>query len=153
MDVKLINPFIDAMVTIMPQLGFQNIVRGNISVGDQFVESRGVTVLLGLTDQIRGNIAYNMTEDTAKKIASTMMMGMPVTEMNEMAQSAISEMTNMLTGNAAVNFEKLGMKINISPPSLIIGDTFRAKVSDTKFLKIELLIDSEAIEINIGLEA
>lgn len=152
MDVKLINPFIDAMVTIMPQLGFQKIVRGNISVGDKFVESRGVTVLLGLTDQIRGNIAYNMTEDTAKKIASTMMMGMPVTEMNEMAQSAISEMTNMLTGNAAVNFEKLGMQINISPPSLIIGDTFRAKVSDTKFLKIEILIDSEAIEINIGVE-
>lgn len=151
MDVKLINPFIEAVATIMPQLGFQTVSKGNIAVGDKFVESKGVTVLLGLTDEIRGNVAYNMTEETAKKIASTMMMGMPVAEMDEMAQSAISEMTNMVTGNAAINFEKLGMKVDISPPSLIVGDSFRAKVSDTKYLKIELLIDSVVIEVNIGL--
>lgn len=151
MDAKMINPFIEAIMHIMPQLGFQNIVKGNILVKDQFMESKGVTVLVGLTDDMRGNVAYNMTEDTAKKIASTMMMGMPVAEMDEMAQSAISELTNMVTGNAATNFAKYQLKVDISPPTLVVGSDFKAKVSSSKFIVVEMIIDSLPIELNVGL--
>jgi len=151
MDAKMINPFIEAIMYIMPQLGFQSIVKGKISVGEQFMLSKGVTVLVGLTDQMRGNVAYNMTEETAKKIASIMMMGMPVAEMDEMAQSAISELTNMVTGNAATNFEKCGLKVDISPPTLVVGSDFKTKVGCNKFLIVEMVIDSLLIELNIGL--
>jgi chemotaxis protein CheX len=147
----MINPFIDAIMTIMPQLGFQNIVKGKLSVGDQFVESKGITILVGLTDQLRGNIAYNMTEQTAMQIASKMMMGMPVVALDDLAQSAISELTNMVTGNAATSFEKEGLRVDISPPSLVVGEKFRAKVSSTKFLIVEMVVDSLEIELNIGL--
>ncbi len=147
----MINPFIEAILYIMPQLGFQNITKGKLLVKDQFMESKGVTVLVGLTDAMRGNVAYNMTEDTAKKIASTMMMGMPVAEMDEMAQSAISELTNMVTGNAATNFEKYGIKVDISPPTLVVGSDFKAKVSSNKFIVVEMIVDSLLIELNIGL--
>lgn len=151
MDVKMINPFIEAIMYIMPQLGFQSITKGKVSVGDQFMTSKGVTVLVGLTDEMRGNVAYNMTEETAKKIASTMMMGMPVAEMDDMAQSAISELTNMVTGNAATNFGKYGLKVDISPPTLVIGSDFKAKVSCNKFLVVEMIADSLVLELNIGL--
>lgn len=150
LDVKLINPFVDALVYIMPQLGFQTVAKGKLSIGDQFVDSKGVTVLVGLTDEVRGTVAYNMTEETAMKIASTMMMGMPVAAMDEMAQSAISEMTNMVTGNAATNFEKLGMRVDISPPSLVVGSNFKAKLSNAKYLIVELQLDDVALELNIG---
>lgn len=151
MDVKIINPFIDAIMTIMPQLGFENIVKGKLSVGDQFVESKGITILVGLTDQLRGNIAYNMTEETAMQIASKMMMGMPVASLDDLAQSAISELTNMVTGNAATSFEKEGLRVDISPPSLVVGEKFRVKVSSTKFIIVEMVVDSLVIELNIGL--
>jgi len=147
----MINPFIEAITHIMPQLGFQSITKGKISVGDQFMTSKGVTVLVGITDEMRGNVAYNMTEETAKKIASIMMMGMPVAEMDEMAQSAISELTNMVTGNAATNFEKYGLKVDISPPTLVVGSDFKAKVSSTKYLIVEMIVDSLLLELNIGL--
>lgn len=147
----MINPFIDAIMTIMPQLGFENIVKGKLSVGDQFVESKGITILVGLTDQLRGNIAYNMTEGTAMQIASKMMMGMPVASLDDLAQSAISELTNMVTGNAATSFEKEGLRVDISPPSLVVGEKFRVKVSSTKFIIVEMVVDSLVIELNIGL--
>lgn len=151
MDVKLINPFVDAVATVMPQLGFQNISRGKLALKEQYVSSQGVTVLIGMTNQVRGNIAYNMSEETAKSIASVMMMGMPVEKMDEIAQSAISEMVNMVTANAAINFEKQGMNVDISPPSLALGEDFKIKVSSTKYLALELMIDSNSIELNIGL--
>ena len=153
MDAKYINPFLEAAQHIIPQLGFQAVTRGGISVKEQFVFSKGVTILIGMTNQIRGNIAYNMTEETARKIASTMMMGMPVESMDDMAQSAISEMVNMITANAAINFEKMGMLVDISPPSLILGPNFKAKVSNSKFLVMEIKVNDELVELNIGLDS
>jgi len=149
--VRLINPFVDAVAAVMPQLGFQNISKGKMSLKEQYVASYGVTVLIGMTNEVRGNIAYNMTEETAKTIASVMMMGMPVECMDDMAQSAISELVNMLTANAAMNFEKQGINVDISPPSLAVGQDFKVKVSTSKYLALELLIDSQPIELNIGL--
>lgn len=152
MDVNLVSPFVDAIAQVLPQLGFQNISRGKLIAKDQFVESKGVTILIGMTKQVKGNVAYNMTDATARKIASTMMMGMPVDQLDEMAQSALSELVNMVTANAAIAFSNKGLAVDISPPSLVVGQNFKAKVSNSKFIALELLVDSELLEINIGVE-
>ena len=89
MDAKLVNPFVDAFTSVMPQMGFPTPTRTKLYVKDKNAVSLGVSVIVGFTKQIRGSVVYNMTEDTAKFIASTMMMGMPVTEFDAMAQSPI----------------------------------------------------------------
>ena len=78
MDAKLVNPFIDAFMTVMPQIGFPTPKRTKVFLQDKNAISSGVVVMVGFTKQMRGNVVYNMNEDTAKFIASTMMMGMPV---------------------------------------------------------------------------
>jgi chemotaxis protein CheX len=151
-DVKLINPFIDAFMTIMPQVGFQNIARGKVALKEKAADSLGVTALVGLTKEIRGNVAYNMSDETARFIASTMMCGMPVAAFDEMAQSAISELSNMLTANAATNLTALGIEVDISTPSLTIGDGFTVKISDAQYVAIEMIADGHILEINIALK-
>ena len=113
--------------------------------------SMGVTVLVGFTKQIHGNVAYNMTEDTAKFIASTMMMGMPVESFDEMAQSAISEMSNMLTANAATSLAGMGYDVDISTPSLTTGADFQIRISSESFLFVEMDIGGHIIELNIAI--
>ncbi len=152
MDVNLINPFVDAISQVLPQLGFQTIKRTKLAVNEQFVQSKGVTIIIGMTKQIRGNVAYNLTEASACKIASTMMMGMAVEKLDDMAQSALSELVNMVTANAAISFEKQGILVDISTPSLVVGHDFKAKVSNGKFIVLELQVDTEILEINIGIE-
>jgi chemotaxis protein CheX len=151
MDAKMINPFVDAVATVLPQLGFQSVQRGQIRLGEEFVEGRGVTVLIGLTQDVQGNLAYNFTEEAAKGIASTMMMGMPVTQMDEMAQSAISELVNMITANAATHFSSQNLLVDISPPSLVVGEALKARISNGKFLVVEVNADSFSFELNIGI--
>ncbi|MBP8629927.1 MAG: chemotaxis protein CheX [Negativicutes bacterium] len=151
MDAKLINPFIDAFHTIMPQIGFTEVKRGNISLKDKTATSKGVTVLVGLTKELGGNVAYNMSEETAKFVASTMMMGMPVESMDDMAQSAISELANMLTANSATNLSQMGIEVDISTPILTIGDGFTLKISNDKYICIEMLINSQTVEINVSI--
>ena len=73
MDAKLVNPFVDAFVAVMPQMGFPEPKRAKMSVKTKNAISLGVAVIVGFTKQLRGNIVYNMSEDTAKFIASTIM--------------------------------------------------------------------------------
>ena len=153
MDAKLVNPFIDAFTTVMPQMGFQEPKRTKMSVKDKVAESLGVSVIVGFTKQIRGNVIYNMSEDTAKYIASTMMMGMPVESFDEMAQSAISEMSNMLTANAATNLTAMGLEVDISTLSLSVGEKFQIKISGEQYLTVEMDLGGHPVELDIAVAA
>ena len=153
MDAKFVNPFIDAFTTVMPQMGFQEPKRTKMSVKEKIAESLGVSVIVGFTKQIRGNVVYNMSEDTAKYIASTMMMGMPVENFDEMAQSAISEMSNMLTANAATNLTAMGLEVDISTPSLSVGEKFQIKISGEQYLTVEMDLGGHPVELDIAVAA
>lgn len=152
MDVKYINPFIHAVSAVMPQLGFTEVTREGVSIKDSNIKSMGVLIILGIVGDIKGNVAYCIDMDSAKKIASTMMMGMPVNELDEMAQSALSELTNMITANAATDMYSLGININISAPTLMYGNDFEAKMSSNKLICIQLSVDGIPIEVNVGIE-
>ena len=151
MDVKHINPFLDAFISIMPQLGLADVKKKGITLKGRFIESPGVMIIVGIMGDMRGNVIYGTTIDNAKKIASTMMMGMPVNELDELAQSAISELTNMLTANAALNFSNEDININISTPTLMYGE-FTANSSSDKVLCVQMLIDGMDFEVNLALE-
>ena len=152
MDAKLVNPFIDAFMTVLPQIGFQEPARAAMTVKDKMTQSLGVTIIVGFTKQIRGNVVYNMSEDTAKYIASTMMMGMPVENFDEMAQSAVSEMSNMLTANAATNLVAMGLEVDISTPSLSVGADFQVKISNEKYLTVTMDVSGHPVEIDIAVQ-
>ena len=152
MDVKYINPFIESFTTVMPQLGFCDIKKGELSVKGQELIKSGVIILVGIVGEIKGNVVYCIDLENAKNIASTMMMGMPVDEFDEMSQSALSELTNMLTASAATCFYDLGIPIDISTPTLLHGKNISVKMSSAQVLCIQLIADENPIEINIAFE-
>ncbi len=152
MDVKYINPFLDSFMLVMPQVGLADIKKKGLNLKGRYIESPGVMVIVGIIGDIKGNVIYGTSIENAKNIASAMMMGMPVEEFNELAQSAISELTNMLTANAAIGFSNDGININISTPTLMHGE-FVANSSSDKVLCVEMLINGMSFEVNIALES
>ena len=150
MDVKHINPVIESFENIMPQLGLSSVNKEGISLKGNFIESSGVVIIIGLIGDVKGNIIYGMSMEDAKKMASTMMMGMPVDEFNEMVQSAISELVNMLTANVATNFSRDNINVDISTPTLIQG-TFTANASTDKVICVTMNVDDIKIDANISL--
>ena len=107
---------------------------------------------VGFTRQMHGKVVYNMTADTARYIASTMMLGVPVTKFNELAQSALREMSNMLTARAAMNFTKLGLDVDITTPELVIDEDYTIKISDSQYLTVEMEIGGHKVEIALDVE-
>lgn len=153
MDAALASPFIKAFFELLPQLGFQQVKRGNLKVSEKMTASLDVIAVVGLSEKLRGNVAYAMSQETARKFASVMMMGMPVEQLDEMAQSAISEASNMLTANAAITLESQGLRVNISPPTLVIGQGVRVRISPVQSLIVEIQTEAGSIDVIIGLEA
>ena len=149
-EAKLVNPIVDAFMSVLPMIGLPTPTKQGMGVKAIVANSLGVSVLVGFTRQLKGSVVYNMTEDTAKFIASTMMMGMPVETFDEMAQSAICELSNMLTANAATNITALGYDVDISTPSLTVGKDISVKISTEKYLTVTLDVGGHQLEIDIA---
>ena len=150
MDVKYMNPFITAFTGVMPMLGFNKVTKGDLSVKDKNITFSGVICIVGLVGEVKGNVVYCFNMENAKKIASTMMMGMPVNEFDDMAKSAISELTNMLTANAATVFEANGISIDISTPTLLHGENVEVSLKTNQAVGIQMFVDDIEVVINIG---
>lgn len=153
MDVKYLNPFIEAFTTIMPQVGFETVEVGDIAENNgKSIVADGIIVVLGIVGDICGNIVYTIDDTAAKGISSVMMMGMPIDTLDEMAKSALSEMTNMLTATAATGFSALGIAADISTPTMIEGENISIKMTTQKFFSVSLLANGIPLKINVSLE-
>lgn len=152
MDAKFINPFLSALTTVMPQVGFKNVARGKIFTKEQFVDSLGVTVQVAITSQPGGNVILNMSEQTAKKLCSTMMMGMPVERLDDVAQSAVSELANMIVSNATTALNQEGFAVKIASPVIALG-AGTVKVNNAVYIGIEMVIDEFPMLLAIGLNS
>ena len=153
MDAKLINPMVDAFMEVMPQMGFPMPRRLRVYLQDRNLISNGVMLTVGFTRQMHGKVIYNMTADAARYIASTMMFGVPVTKFNDLAQSALREMSNVLTARAATHFADSGSaEVDITTPELTISEDTAVKVSDSTFLMVEMEIGGYRIETALAIE-
>lgn len=152
MDVRLINPFIGAVTGIMPQIGFSNITRKGISLKDKKFMASGVVLTLGIVGDKKGNVVYSIDMDGAKKIASTMMMGMPVEELDDMSKSALSELSNMLTANASINFSNDGINVDISVPTMMYGEEIEINLQKDNIVCIDFDVDGIVLSVNVALD-
>ena len=152
MDVNLINPILAAFAEILPQIGFQKVEKKNISLVGSTFDYDGVIINLAVVGTVKGVIMIGMDLDSAKRFASSMMMGMEVTDFDSLAQSAVSEMGNMVCANACTQFCKVGIEgLDISPPTIMISQGGQATLPVPQTIVIHFLVDNINIKVYVGL--
>lgn len=152
MDVKYISPFMEATINVLGQFGVADVRRGKLQKKEKMRVDLDITSVISVVGEVRGNIALSLSENTAKGIVSTMMMGMPVEKIDEIAISAIGEFTNMVTGNASIIFSGNNLFVDTTPPSVISGKDIFFIISSVETLAIDIETQHGKIELNIGLE-
>ncbi|MTV48894.1 chemotaxis protein CheX [Heliobacillus mobilis] len=157
MEDKYISPFLEALKNVISQFGVTDIRFGKPERKETMHVDTDITAVLGLVGNLRGNVAYSMSSETAKKTVSAMMYGMPVEEIDSIARSAIGEMANMITGNAISSSLSLllsGEKttFDITPPSIIFGKDIYFIISSIETVSVPVDTSIGRIEVNIGLE-
>lgn len=153
MNIEYINPFIEASQTVLKQIANIDAKLGKVYLKESPYSSENIVILVGLTGKIRGQAIFTMKKSLAMSIASTMMFGMPVTDFDEISKSAISELTNMILGNAATLLYNRGIHIDITPPSLLMGDNMSISSNKMKTICVPLILnDNDVIELDISVE-
>lgn len=150
MKAEYINPFISAFFSVLKQVAQADGKRGQLQLKTDPRPSYDVAILLSLVGDIEGQVIYSMKEEVAKKLASAMMMGFPVEELNDLAKSAVCEFANMVTGNAAMLLGTKGLKLDISPPTIIKGKDLEVS-SQISMLVIPISTPLGEMEIDVAL--
>ncbi len=153
-SVELINPFISAAQSVLRDLAQISTKMGKPYLKKPEYEGQVVSIIVGITGELRGQVILTLTEEVACQIASHMMMGMPVPELNDMSRSAVSELANMILGNTATIFSTKGITVDITPPNLCIGSNMSFTVSDSKTICVPLDYEdgNNLMELNIALK-
>jgi chemotaxis protein CheX len=151
MNIEYINPFIEASQNVLKTVANLDAKLGKVYLKNSPYTSDSVIVIVGLTGKIRGQAIFNMGKRVAMNIASSMMFGMPVTELDEISKSAISEMTNMILGNTATILYNKGIGIEITPPSFLMGDNMQISPNKMKTICVPLILSNDDVmEIDIS---
>ncbi len=153
MNIEYINPFIEASQTVLQQVANIEAKLGKVFLRSSPYKGESILIIVGITGKMRGQAIFTMTKEVAFQIASAMMFGMPIDELNEISKSALSELTNMILGNTATLLYNKGIGIEITPPSLLLGENLQISPSKMQTICVPLyLSDTDTLEIDISVE-
>lgn len=126
-DANTINPFLIAAMKIIETVSGIKSKLGKACIKATSFTDNSVLIMLGVTGQLEGQVILEINEESAKNLASKMMMGFDVPELDEMSMSAISELGNMIMGNAATIFSTENRLIDITPPTVARGNVVMSR--------------------------
>ncbi|MAG37040.1 MAG: chemotaxis protein CheX [Dehalococcoidia bacterium] len=150
MQASLANPFLAAALEVLEQETGLTVSRGGLTVVRSQTLGQDVTVLIAVTGAAEGIVLYGMSEDTAKGIVSTMM-GEPCETFDELAESGIAELGNVITGRASAGLEQAGLSVTISPPTVIRGQTTEISTLDLPRLVVPLETEVGPVVMGVAL--
>lgn len=139
-DVKHINPFLQSSISIVESVTQVKMTVGKPEKTDFRLKDMTYAIQVGVVGEMKGQVVLAMADSNAKDIASRMMFGMPVTELDEMSSSALNELSNMIMGNTATIFSTLGILIDITPPLAVYGKDLQLK-TDIEGIRVPMMKD------------
>ena len=89
LDVNNINPFLQSTISVFSSVTQLQLTVGKPSVAEFSFARPTYTITVGVVGQMKGQAVLAMDIENAKIIASKMMFGMPIAELDEMACSPI----------------------------------------------------------------
>lgn len=129
MKAEHINPFIISVCKIMKDMCMLDLQIGKPTMSNGVYLENTSIIKLGIIGKLQGEVVLSIEHQTALEIVSKMMM-MPVQAIDDLGKSAISELGNMIAGNAATVFANNDILIDITPPSYCDGAEYQTDVSE-----------------------
>lgn len=150
MNVKFLNPFIEAVIEVLKAEVGTTCNRGQLSLQKSALTTDDITVLIHIVGQIYGVVLYGMPKSTGLKFVSEIM-GQEFSEMNSLAQSGVAELSNVITGRATVKFSESGFQSNISPPMVVTGKGIQVSTLDFPRLVVPLETEFGMMTVHLAL--
>ena len=120
MDVRLINPFINATINVLETMAFIRVDAGTPYLKKDNTATGDVSGVIGLTGVANGTIAVTFEEECILAVVSGMF-GEEVHGIDSEIADAVGELTNMISGQARRELEEAGRRFRAAIPSVVTG--------------------------------
>ena len=150
LNANHINPFL-----MVAKKVFQDMCFVEINIEKPYLKEASFgrdmwVIIIGVTGEMRGQVLIAMNEKDACVVASKMCM-MEVTEINDFASSAISELGNMIMGNVSTVFASNNIGIDITPPTLSHGEV-SFTTNYAKSLCVDMTFEDHKVSMYLALK-
>ena len=147
-NADYINPFLLASTKVLKDMVMLDAKLGKPYLNNNLTFSAdSLLIMLGVTGEMKGQVILCFRNDLASKMCM-----MPLTEMSDLAQSAICELCNMILGNAATVFSTKGITIDITPPTTCQGDVSFSTDYAANICVPIIYENDKTIEINVSIK-
>ena len=155
MRVEYINPFVESAMSVLKSTVSENVKRGTPKLSTSINNIQGVAIIVGLAGQVSGRVVLDMSEETALNVASSMN-GERLDSLDELVSATLTELGNMITGNAITKLHELGFKFDLTPPALFVGQKMEiaalgGTTDSVEALIVPLISDCGKIEVNVSI--
>lgn len=120
MDVKYINPFINAAQTVFKtMLGFEAKM-GKPILKTERTTSGDISGIMGLAGDRKGTLCISFHDKGALFVFKTLV-GEECDKVNSEVVDSIGELTNIISGQARKEFEQAGLNLKAAIPMVVVG--------------------------------
>ncbi len=85
------------------------------------VVTQGVTVLVGVVGDLEGYVLLSMSPDFACRLTARLL-GLEIERWDEMVDSAVGELGNMVTGQTSMILHRMGVDCELCPPTILLSE-------------------------------
>lgn len=148
MNVKFLNPFVEAANEVLGAEVGVRLTRGALTLQKSALTSDEVTVLISMVGQVQGVVLYGLSVATGLALVSRML-AQEFAEFDGLAQSGVAELGNVITGRASIKLANAGIAAEISPPTVVQGRG--VTISTLDFSRIVVPLASELGQLTVHL--
>jgi len=151
-NATLVNPFIKSAVDVFKQLFSTALTKKDLILKKDPTASYEVAIIIGISGAHHtGVVVFSMKKYTALKLVGVL--DSDITEKNsEHFSDAIGELGNIISGNALSEFAKNKIEMNLTTPTVIIGDAFEMHLLEQTTLSAIMTSIFGDIEINVAIK-
>lgn len=152
MKVEYINPFIESTLSSLEMMAQMTAERDGLGLKENFITTFDISSIIAMTGEVNGSVILSFPAKVACKIASSMLME-EKSDLDKDVEDAIGEIGNIIVGNARRQLMSSGFKLNISIPSVVIGEGHKiSRKEGVNCIGISFKTAQGPFEINVGIK-
>jgi chemotaxis protein CheX len=150
MRVQIVNRYVQSALDVISKETAAEVKRGGLLLEGNPYTTEDVTAVIGISGSLTGSIYLSMAEPTALKMISAII-GQDTTELDELGQSGIAEMANVIAGTAGIELAEEGIDTQINPPLVLVGRGARLSTVEIQRLVVPLATTHGEIKLHVAL--
>jgi chemotaxis protein CheX len=151
MRLDYIDPFVESTTYVLSEIAHLEIRGGTPLLKQSPMPTKDNVAIIGIAGDVEGRIIFEMDDKTALAFAG-IMNNTRFEQLTPLAIDSLSELANMMIGNAVSRLNDMGFNFAITPPTFIKGKELFSSTPQVEALVVPLDTGYGEVILNIAIK-